>query len=247
MMFSIKKFKEKLAIFEGDSQKSKKIDAEKDIKFPKRNNEENKKLNVDKDLNKYMNINKENKDKLTFNKNKVNNKHIDQFILERLKLLYNDPKKGEKNDTIRKSIENNINTSSKNKMEKIIENFNDNAKENDIKYINKYIKDGRKKDNIYNINEKNIPNKLNLKAIFKKMNIDQNTSNVNEEKRKEIMELALDKNDEEKKDESRTTSSEIIENNLNLNTVIQVILTFYNEISIKRNFFYIFFIRIKNN
>jgi len=215
MMFSIKNFNEKLAIFEGDNQKSKKIEAEKDVKLSKRNNEENKKLNVDNDLNKFYIQRKEIKDKPILNKNIITNKHIDQFILERLKLLYNVPKKGEKNDTTRTSSANVIEANSKNKIEKKIENFNANAKESEIKYINRYIKSIRKKDNIYNMNEKHFPKKLNLKEIFKKMNIDQIASNVNEEKRKEIMKFALDKRENEKNHESSIIPTQVIDNYIN--------------------------------
>ena len=215
MMFSIKNFNEKLAIFEGDNQKSKNIETEKNIRLSKRNSEENKKLNVDNDSNKFLNQKKENKDKPVFNKNIITNKHIDQFILERLKLLYNAPKNGEKNDNTRKSSANNIEANSKNKIERIIENFNANAKENELKYINRYIKGIRKKDNIYNMNEKHFPKKLNLKEIFKKMNIDQIASNVNEEKRKEIMKFALDKREDEKTHEPSITPPIIIENYIN--------------------------------
>ena len=191
---SIKDFNEKVAIFEVNNRNSSTKDFNEKIAFFE-GNKRNSLIFKD---------NKEkNKEQLDYSKNKINNKHIDQFILERLKLFYNPSKKEEKNNITQENNSINYDENTKNKNEKIIDNNdNINTQEEEIKCINKYIKGIRSKSDISNINENNFPKKLNLKEIFKKMNIEQIASNVNEEKRKELFKLSLAKKEEEKNEEA---------------------------------------------
>ena len=204
MRLSNKDFKKRLAIFEGDN-KNKKLEIEKNNKIISKSLSQSS-IIFDNDINKNLNKTEGKKGQKSILKNdndlkdKINNKHNDLLMLERLKLNYNLIKKEEKKNT---SINNsnNLNDNSKNNLEKTKENNNVNSKEEEIKYINNYIEGIRKKDSFSNINEQNFPKKLNLKEIYRKMNIDQIASNVNEDKRKELMRLSLAKKEEEKKNE----------------------------------------------
>ena len=93
--FSIKDFKEKLAIFEGNNQNSKKDKEQNDKISNLKSCKDTKKLDLNNDVNKLSNQNKGNKgqiidikNNIDYNKNMISNKHMDKFILERLKILY---------------------------------------------------------------------------------------------------------------------------------------------------------------
>ena len=160
-------------------------------------------------------------------KNKVNKRHIDQMILERLKIFYNPNQKNEQQNTVK--INNNpikIEENSKNKLKE--DNNANNSQEKQKKYINKYVKVIKNKEDINELKEKNNPKKLNLKEIFKNMNIDQKVSNVKQEERKELINLPLTKKEvesevkeeeeveeeEEKSDEIEINSKKIEEKNI---------------------------------
>ena len=144
---------------------------------------------------------KENNIQKTNSKNKVINKYIDQLMLEKLKILYNNEKNNEeKLEKTKKNITNNDENSKNNNEDTKI--YNNNSQGDEIKYNKRmtiHIKDIRNKgNNIYNINEKNFQLKLDLKEYFKKMNIDQFSSKVNEQKRNDIIKFAMAKKEEEK-------------------------------------------------
>ncbi len=190
---SIKDFNEKVAIFEGDKQNSAKKDFYEKIAMFEGTNRSSKKLKEKKD---------KNKGQFDDSKNKLYNKHIDQFILEKLKIYY---KPSNRKSFSQKNSSTDSGENVKNKIEKI--NNNINSQEEEIKYINKYIKGIRNKENLYNLNEKNFPKKLNIKEIFTKMNIEQIASNVNEEKRNELLKLSLSEKEKEK-NSGRITNSQ---------------------------------------
>ena len=198
--FSIKDFKEKLAIFEGNNQNSKKDKEQNDKISNLKSCKDTKKLDLNNDVNKLSNQNKGNKgqmidikNNIDYNKNMISNKHMDKFILERLKILYPLEKGGQTYIQRKNSVPGS--SEIKSKIEKIETNIN--SKGQEMNYINRYIKDIRKKDNFY----KHPPKKLNLKKIFKEMNIEQCASNVNEDKRKEIMKVFMATKDEKKNKE----------------------------------------------
>ena len=215
IILSIKDFNERLAFFEGSNNDSKKEKEKNNEKNPNKGKQNNK--NTDNDIYRYFNNKVEKKAQRTnsqsyFNpEKKINNKHIDEFILERLKIFYNPAKNEEKHNIQRKTNSNqNIENS---KVQK--NNTLNISKEDEIKTINRHINGIRHKESFYNINEKNFPKKLNLKEIFKNMNIEQIASNVNEEKRKELMKLSIAKREEEKNNENVFNSSHKEEENIN--------------------------------
>ena len=172
------------------NQNSNNIDEEKNIKKEKIINND-----IAQKENNFINIQK------TSSKNKVINKYIDQLMLEKLKILYNNEKNNEeKLEKTKKSITNNDENSKNNNEDTKINN--NNSQGDEIKYNKRmtiHIKDIRNKgNNIYNINEKNFQLKLDLKEYFKKMNIDQFSSKVNEQKRNDIIKFAMAKKEEEK-------------------------------------------------
>ena len=152
-------------------------------------------------------------------KKNVINKYADQLIIEKLKLLYNSDKNQlDKKDKIRINNISIKSENSENKNENLNQNVN-NSQGDEAKYNKKmtiYIKDIRNKSyNIYDMSEKNFPKKLNLKEIFKKMNIDQIASNVNEQKRNDIIKIAKAKREEEKNNENNLFSQK--KENVNIN------------------------------
>ena len=172
------------------NQNSNNIDEEKNIKKEKIINND-----IAQKENNFINIQK------TSSKNKVINKYIDQLMLEKLKILYNNEKNNEeKLEKTKKNITNNDENSKNNNEDTKINN--NNSQGDEIKYNKRmtiHIKDIRNKgNNIYNINEKNFQLKLDLKEYFKKMNIDQFSSKVNEQKRNDIIKFAMAKKEEEK-------------------------------------------------
>ena len=186
--FSIKDFTEKLALFEGSVKNSKNTKEEKDSNMNKKISQDNKKLSFDSKTNKFLiqnNVSKGQMDNI-----KLNPKHVDQLILENVKLKYNHQNISQ-NNAGRKSS-GSINNDNSN-----------NSQGDEIKYINKYIREITNRGNVYNMNQSYNPKKLNLKEIFRKMNIEQIASNVNEEKRKELMKFALAKKEEEKNYEKK--------------------------------------------
>ena len=186
--FSIKDFTEKLALFEGSVKNSKNTKEEKDSNMNKKIIQDNKKLSFDSKTNKFLiqnDISKGQMDNI-----KLNPKHVDQLILENVKLKYNHQNISQ-NNAGRKSS-GSINNDNSN-----------NSQGDEIKYINKYIREITNRGNVHNMNQSYNPKKLNLKEIFRKMNIEQIASNVNEEKRKELMKFALAKKEEEKNYEKK--------------------------------------------
>ena len=186
--FSIKDFTEKLALFEGSVKNSKNTKEEKDSNMNKKISKDNKKLSFDSKTNKFLIQNDVSKGQM--DNIKLNPKHVDQLILENVKLKYNHQNISQ-NNAGRKSS-GSINNDNSN-----------NSQGDEIKYINKYIREITNRGNVYNMNQSYNPKKLNLKEIFRKMNIEQIASNVNEEKRKELMKFALAKKEEEKNYEKK--------------------------------------------
>ena len=186
--FSIKDFTEKLALFEGSVKNSKNTKEEKDSNMNKKIIQDNKKLSFDSKTNKFLIQNDVSKGQM--DNIKLNPKHVDQLILENVKLKYNHQNISQ-NNAGRKSS-GSINNDNSN-----------NSQGDEIKYINKYIREITNRGNVYNMNQSYNPKKLNLKEIFRKMNIEQIASNVNEEKRKELMKFALAKKEEEKNYEKK--------------------------------------------
>ena len=186
--FSIKDFTEKLALFEGSVKNSKNTKEEKDSNMNKKISQDNKKLSFDSKTNKFLIQNDVSKGQM--DNIKLNPKHVDQLILENVKLKYNHQNISQ-NNAGRKSS-GSINNDNSN-----------NSQGDEIKYINKYIREITNRGNVHNMNQSYNPKKLNLKEIFRKMNIEQIASNVNEEKRKELMKFALAKKEEEKNYEKK--------------------------------------------
>ena len=186
--FSIKDFTEKLALFEGSVKNSKNTKEEKDSNMNKKIIQDNKKLSFDSKTNKFLIQNDVSKGQM--DNIKLNPNHVDQLILENVKLKYNHQNISQ-NNAGRKSS-GSINNDNSN-----------NSQGDEIKYINKYIREITNRGNVYNMNQSYNPKKLNLKEIFRKMNIEQIASNVNEEKRKELMKFALAKKEEEKNYEKK--------------------------------------------
>ena len=107
---SIKDFNEKVAIFEGNKQNSAKKDFYEKIAMFETSNRSSKKLKEKKD---------KNKGQLDDSKNKLYNKHIDQFILEKLKIYY---KPSNRKSFSQKNSTTNSGENAKNKIEKINNN-----------------------------------------------------------------------------------------------------------------------------
>ena len=206
-------FKGKIALFEGKRKDLKKSRKSKESKSPRKDNKENikdiflhvmnKNINNKNQINKNINVvtnkndNIKNENDIKINivtKNNVNKRHIDQMILERLKIFYNPNKNNVEN------IEN-----------KLKEDKNSNSKEEGMKYINKYIKEIRNMTNLNEAKEKKIPKKLNLKEIFKKLNIEQIDSNIIQEKKTELFKSSLIKKEEEKSNEIGRNSKKLEE------------------------------------
>ena len=161
------------------------------------------------DMQKQNNENNINKNKNKKEDSKLTKGRIDASILDKLKLFYQPKDKNQKqsqeniisnnnNSSINKNVENKFqkkiskNLENKTINEKKIEISNTKEKETNIEQITP-IK--TKEDEMTLSN--NTPRKLNLKEIFKNMNIDQVASNVKERKREEIMKYAQKKNEEE--------------------------------------------------
>ena len=140
-------------------------------------------------------------------------KSIDPSLFESIKLLYQ-PKKMET-----KPVQKNLSTSNNNNLN-IKNNTNNNIDKNENKNSNLADKDKEKEktpeksvsteasNNIKDVKNKlkfdemsvqQVPKKLNLKEIFKNMNIDQVASKVKADKREQIIKFAQQKKEEEKK------------------------------------------------
>ena len=212
--FSLKNFSERIAIFEGNNKNTMKSKDEKKSNIQKTSSQENKKLNFDNKTNKMLNQNDATKEKVAYNINRVNNKNFDQMIIENNKLKYNE--QNDKNNSKKK-----INPSTNG-------DYSINIQEENNKYTNKYTKEISSRDNNYNASQKNNPKKLNLNEIYKKMNIEQNVPNVNEEKKKELAKKEEEKNYEKKvaipKKEDNKKNNEIkIKNENEMNNRKEVI------------------------
>ena len=150
--FSIKDFTEKLALFEGSVKNSKNTKEEKDSNMNKKIIQDNKKLSFDSKTNKFLIQNDVSKGQM--DNIKLNPKHVDQLILENVKLKYNHQNISQ-NNAGRKSS-GSINNDNSN-----------NSQGDEIKYINKYIREITNRGNVYNMNQSYNPKKLNLNIIQK--------------------------------------------------------------------------------
>ena len=166
--------------------------------------------------NKILNFENRKPDKTDLISKEKKGKSIDPSLFESIKLLYQ-PKKMET-----KPVQKNLNTSNKNNLN-IKNNTNNNIDKNENKNSNLADKDKEKEktpeksvsnevsNNIKDVKDKSkfdemsvqqVPKKLNLKEIFKNMNIDQVASKVKADKREQIIKFAQQKKEEEKKMEA---------------------------------------------
>ena len=163
--------------------------------------------------NRILNFETRKNDKIDLNSKEKKGKSIDPSLFESIKLLYQ-PKKIET-----KPVQKNLNTSNNNNLN-IKNSTNNNIDKNENKNTNLADKKEEKEKtpensvstetstNIQDIKNKpkndemsvqQVPKKLNLKEIFKNMNIDQVASKVKADKREQIIKFAQQKKEEEKK------------------------------------------------
>ena len=163
--------------------------------------------------NKILNFEKRKEDKTKLVSKEKKGKSIDPSVFESIKLLYQ-PKKTEvkpvqKNLSTSNNSNSNIKSSTNNNIDK---NENKNANMADKKEEKEKVKTSEKsvsteastniqgeknKSKTDEMSVQQFPKKLNLKEIFKNMNIDQVASKVKADKREQIIKFAQQKKEEE--------------------------------------------------